>query len=84
VWVEDNGIGIPKDAQEKIFRMFHRMHADGHYPGTGIGLAIVRKAVGRMGGSISLVSEPGKGTRFCVELRTPTEAQALAPLQRAA
>jgi signal transduction histidine kinase len=84
VWVEDNGIGIPKDAQEKIFRMFQRMHRESEYPGTGIGLAIVRKAVERMNGRICLDSEPGKGSRFCVELPQPAEAQNQQPLQHAA
>jgi PAS domain S-box-containing protein len=83
IFVEDNGIGIPKDAQEKIFRMFQRMHHESEYPGTGIGLAIARKAVERMGGRICLDSEPGKGSRFCVELPTPSPAQAV-ELQHAA
>ena len=49
--------------------MFQRMTRKPEYPGTGIGLAIARKAVERMNGSISLESEPGKGTRFRIELR---------------
>jgi signal transduction histidine kinase len=69
LWVEDNGIGIPAEAQDKIFRMFHRVHRESEYPGTGIGLAIVKKAVQRMGGRICVESEPGRGTRVCVELR---------------
>lgn len=65
-WVEDNGIGIPKAAQPQLFRMFQRMTHDHH--GTGVGLAIVRKVVERMGGRIGVESEPGKGSRFWVEL----------------
>jgi signal transduction histidine kinase len=84
IWVEDNGIGIPKDAQEKIFRMFQRMHRESEYPGTGIGLTIVKKAVERMNGHICLDSEPGKGTRFCIELPRPAEAENKARLQDAA
>jgi PAS domain S-box-containing protein len=84
VWVEDNGIGIPKDAREKIFQMFHRMHAESEYPGTGIGLAIVRKAVQRMSGKMGLESEPGRGSKFWVELPTAIQAQTQDPLQRAA
>ncbi|RPI95564.1 MAG: PAS domain S-box protein, partial [Chloroflexi bacterium] len=61
IWIEDNGIGIPKEAQEKIFAIFQRMHHEKEYPGTGIGLAIARKAVERMGGQLGLESEPGKG-----------------------
>ena len=65
---EDNGIGIPLEAQGRLFSIFQRVHDDKKYPGTGIGLAIVRKAVERMGGSVRLESEPGVGSRFCVRL----------------
>jgi len=68
IWIEDEGIGIPKEAQERIFGMFQRVHAD--YEGTGIGLAIVRKAVERMGGRVGVESEVGRGSRFWVELRS--------------
>jgi PAS domain S-box-containing protein len=69
--VRDNGIGIPKEAQKRMFGMFQRMHSDQEYEGTGIGLAIVRKAVERMGGRVGLESEPGKGSTFWVELHKP-------------
>ena len=75
IWVEDNGIGIPKEAHEKIFGMFQRLHRENEYPGTGIGLAIVRKAVERMGGEVALESEPGKGSRFWVELPRANRAE---------
>jgi signal transduction histidine kinase len=68
IWFEDNGVGIRKDAQERIFRMFQRMHAEGEFPGTGIGLTIVKKALERMNGQVGLESEVGKGSRFWVEL----------------
>jgi PAS domain S-box-containing protein len=68
VWIEDNGIGIPQYAHEKIFEMFQRLHPASEYPGTGIGLALVRKSLERSGGGIKLESEPGKGSRFCVQL----------------
>lgn len=71
LFVQDNGIGIPKEAHERMFRMFQRFHGDKFYEGTGIGLTIVRKAVERMGGQISLESEPGKGSTFRVQLRKP-------------
>jgi PAS domain S-box-containing protein len=65
--VEDNGIGIPKHAQPRLFAMFQKL--DNQYEGTGIGLAIVRKVVERMGGKVGVESEPGRGSRFWVELR---------------
>jgi signal transduction histidine kinase len=67
--VEDNGIGIPPIAQRRLFGMFERLTSG--YEGTGIGLAIVRKVAERMGGRVGAESEPGKGSRFWVELRTP-------------
>jgi PAS domain S-box-containing protein len=66
--VEDNGIGIALDQQERIFGVFERLHGVETYPGTGIGLAIVRKEITRMGGKIGVESTPGQGSRFWVEL----------------
>jgi signal transduction histidine kinase len=68
LWIEDNGIGIAKEAQERVFGIFQRVHAESTYPGTGIGLAIVRRAVERMGGAVGVESEPGHGSRFWVRL----------------
>jgi signal transduction histidine kinase len=68
LWVEDNGIGIALEHHERIFRVFERLHRAAEYPGTGIGLAIVRKAMERMGGGSGLESEPGRGSRFWIEL----------------
>lgn len=68
LWIEDNGIGIPANQHERVFRVFERMHG-ARYAGTGIGLSIVRKGVERMGGRVGLESEPGKGSRFWIELR---------------
>lgn len=65
--IADNGIGIPPEARDKIFRMFERFHPT--YPGTGIGLAIVFRAVERMHGRIGIVREPRpQGTEFWLEL----------------
>ena len=66
--VTDNGIGIEADARQRIFEPFVRLHATADYEGTGIGLAIVRKAVERMGGRAGVESEPGRGSRFWIEL----------------
>jgi PAS domain S-box-containing protein len=67
LWVEDNGIGIAPEHQARIFEVFHRL--DQSYEGTGVGLAIVRKAAERMGGHVGVESELGKGSRFWLELR---------------
>ncbi len=66
VFVQDNGIGIASQYQQKIFEMFERLHSDSEYPGTGIGLALCKKIVQGWGGQISLDSEPGRGSTFCV------------------
>lgn len=68
LWVEDNGIGIPPEARERIFEIFVRIHSASEYAGTGIGLSIVRKAVERMGGEVGVESEPGRGSRFWIQL----------------
>lgn len=67
-WFVDNGIGIPPEVQGRLFRMFERLHPEKGYEGTGIGLAIVRKAVERMGGSVGVESDGRTGSRFWVEL----------------
>lgn len=68
VWFEDNGPGIPEEARERIFGIFQRAHPDNSFPGTGIGLAIVRRAVERMGGKVHIEPAPEGGTRFCLQL----------------
>jgi signal transduction histidine kinase len=68
LWVEDNGIGIAPEHHERIFRVFERLHPVSVYPGTGIGLALVRKGIERMGGSVGVESELGRGSRFWIEL----------------
>jgi PAS domain S-box-containing protein len=67
--VEDNGIGIDPRFQPKLFHIFQRLHSDPEYPGTGIGLAIVKESVERMGGVVGFESEVGVGSRFWIELR---------------
>lgn len=68
LWIEDNGIAIAKEYHERIFGMFQRASTDPKHEGTGIGLAIVRKALERMGGQTGVESEVGKGSRFWIEL----------------
>jgi signal transduction histidine kinase len=67
LWVEDNGSGIKPEYHDRIFQVFERLHGGETLPGTGIGLAIVRKGVERMGGAVGVQSEPDQGSRFWVE-----------------
>ncbi len=64
VWVCDNGVGIESQHADRVFKIFGRVHPDKRFEGTGIGLAIVKKAVNRMGGDVGFDSEPGQGSRF--------------------
>jgi signal transduction histidine kinase len=69
LWVEDHGIGIASDQFRRIFEVFQRLHGEEKYPGTGVGLALVRKGVERMGGQTGVESTPGVGSRFWIELK---------------
>ncbi|HUR57155.1 MAG TPA: chemotaxis protein CheB [Opitutaceae bacterium] len=68
VWIVDNGIGIDARDHERIWTIFTRIGRARDYDGTGIGLAIVRKAIERMHGTIGLESAPGEGSRFWLQL----------------
>ncbi len=68
VRVKDNGIGIPKDQLENIFKPFARVHTSETYEGSGLGLSIVQRIVEKHRGDIAVESEPGKGTTFIVSL----------------
>jgi PAS domain S-box-containing protein len=76
LWVADNGIGIAPEHRERIFGVFERLHGVETYPGTGIGLAIVRKGMERLGGRVGLESTVGRGSRFWIELPTVGEGTA--------
>lgn len=65
--VEDNGIGIPQEYQEKIFEIFQRLHGN-KYEGTGIGLSIVKRIVERHGGKVKIDSKIGRGSQFIIDL----------------
>ena len=69
--IRDNGIGIPEQFHQKIFNLFERLTPDRRFKGTGIGLAIVKKAVTNLGGIIQVRSVPGMGTTFLVSLANP-------------
>jgi signal transduction histidine kinase len=68
LWVEDNGIGIDPRYQHRLFSMFERIHSNLSYDGTGVGLAIVRKAMDRMGGACGVESDGKNGSRFWIEM----------------
>jgi len=66
--VTDKGIGIASQHRERIWQVFERLHDREMFPGTGIGLAIVKRAITRMGGSCGLESQVGQGSTFWIEL----------------
>ena len=78
-WFEDNGIGIGPADRERIFALFGRLNPSAKFEGTGIGLAIVRKGVERMGGKVGVESKPGQGSRFWIQLRKAENNEANGP-----
>ncbi len=67
VWtfaIQDNGIGLRMEYSERIFQMFQRLHTRDRFPGSGVGLAIVKKIVERHGGRVWVESAEGKGATF--------------------
>jgi len=66
-WIEDNGIGIALEQQQRVFVMFQRLSKK--YQGTGVGLALVRKVTERMQGKVGFESEPSQGSRFWLDFR---------------
>jgi len=66
--IHDNGIGISEEDQQRIFMPFVRLYSEEQFPGIGLGLPSVRKAVELMGGRVGVDSKPGHGSRFWIEL----------------
>jgi light-regulated signal transduction histidine kinase (bacteriophytochrome) len=69
--IQDNGIGFDMAHRERIFRVFERLHQADQYSGTGMGLAIVRRGIERMGGAVGVESSPGEGSQFWLDLPGP-------------
>jgi signal transduction histidine kinase len=69
LWVRDNGIGFDMQFHDRIFEIFSRLQRAEDYAGTGVGLALVRKAMQRMGGRVWAESAPGQGATFFLELK---------------
>jgi signal transduction histidine kinase len=84
--VRDHGIGIPREAQQRIFERFERAVSDRHFGGFGLGLWISRRIVESLGGTIGVESEPGQGATFTVELwrepRRPVATEQSGPAER--
>ncbi|HEX4120836.1 MAG TPA: PAS domain S-box protein [Verrucomicrobiae bacterium] len=74
LWIEDNGIGIQPEHQHRLFGMFERVHPNTRYEGTGIGLAIVRRATERMGGTVGVESDGFTGSSFWIQLAAAATA----------
>ncbi len=68
LWVRDNGIGFDMKYHNRIFKIFERLHRQEDYPGTGVGLAIVHKALERIGGRTWAESKQGEGATFYLEI----------------
>ena len=67
-YIQDNGIGFDMKFHDKIFEIFQRLHLAEDYAGTGVGLALVRKAIERLGGKVWATSEIGKGSIFYMDI----------------
>lgn len=70
LWIVDNGIGIEAQHMSRLFGMFERIHPSASFEGNGIGLAIVKRAVHRLGGDVGVESVAGTGSRFWLDLQS--------------
>ncbi len=83
LWVVDNGIGVPPGQEERIFRVFERLAEGSDRPGTGIGLAIVRRGMARVGGRAGVErNADAPGSAFWIEIPRPLEKRAWRPWGR--
>jgi PAS domain S-box-containing protein len=75
--IRDRGIGISPQGLQHVFKPFHRAHPEASYPGTGMGLAMVKRAIDRQGGTVGVLSVPGEGSTFWIQLpaANPTDTE---------
>ncbi|WP_373523525.1 ATP-binding protein [Aquiflexum sp.] len=73
--IKDNGIGIAENKKQEVFNLFKRLNGPQQYEGTGMGLAMVKKSIERMGGEVWLESEEGKGSTFFFTIKKSKVAQ---------
>jgi PAS domain S-box-containing protein len=76
LFIQDNGLGISPEHHEQVFGIFHRLHSDEkQFPGTGVGLAVVRKGMERMGGQVGIKPEVTSGTCFYLDFHPAKESE---------
>jgi signal transduction histidine kinase len=68
LWVDDNGIGIAPEHRQRVFGLFERLQRREAFGGTGMGLAVSKRLAERMGGTLGVTSEPGRGSSFFLDL----------------